>query len=259
MMLLRREGWPEEGELVLCTVTKVTGSSVFCNLDEYGKTGMIHISEVSPGRIRNLRDFVSEGRVVICKVINVDKEKGYIDLSLRRVSEIMKRKKMDEIKQEQKAEKIVEIVAKSMKIDVKKLYDAVASKVLDKFGFLYAAFEDVALKNGSLANFGVDKKYADVLDEAIKQKIKPPKIEIGGTLKISTYDPNGIDIIKAALKPAEETEGVSVKYLGNGQYLLKVTASNYKDAEKILKSTVDFAIEFVEKKDGKAEFVRKEE
>ncbi len=43
-MLYRREGLPEEDELVLCTVTAVQHHSVFAKLDEYAKTGMIHIS-----------------------------------------------------------------------------------------------------------------------------------------------------------------------------------------------------------------------
>jgi translation initiation factor 2 subunit 1 len=259
MMLLRRQGWPEEGELVICTVTKVTGNSVFANLDEYGRTGMIHISEVSPGRIRNIRDFVEEGRVVVCKIINIDRERGYIDLSLRRVSEMMRQKKMNEMKQEQKAEKIIEMVAKSLKIEVRRIYEAVASKTLEKYGFLYSAFEDVALKNISLSDFGVEKKYADVLDEAIRQKIKPPKVEISGTLRISTFVSDGIDVIKAALKPAESAEDVKLSYLGNGQYLIKLTASDYKSGEKKLKPIVDFALEYVEKHDGKASFERKEE
>ncbi|MEK6869062.1 MAG: S1 RNA-binding domain-containing protein, partial [Nanoarchaeota archaeon] len=49
-MLLKKEGFPEEDELVMCTVTKVQFHSVFVTLDEYDKGGMIHISEVSPGR-----------------------------------------------------------------------------------------------------------------------------------------------------------------------------------------------------------------
>ncbi len=258
-MLLRRPGWPEEGELVLSTVTKVTGNSVFCNLDEYGRSGMIHISEVSPGRIRNLRDFVSEGRVVVCKVIGVDKERGYIDLSLRRVSEMMRQEKMNEVKQEQKAEKIIEAVAKSLKIPAKQLYDSVSAKVTEKYAFIYNAFEDVVLGNKSLSELGIDKKYADALDEAVRLKIKPPKIEISGTFRISTYASEGIDVIKAALKPAEETKDVSLSYLGNGQYHIKITAGDYKSAEKILKPIVENAIAYVEKHEGVASFERKEE
>ena len=41
----------KEGKLSLCTVTKIHFHSVFVNMDEYGRTGLIHISEVSPGRI----------------------------------------------------------------------------------------------------------------------------------------------------------------------------------------------------------------
>ena len=50
-MLYRREGFPDEGEIVLCTVTKINPNSVFVNVDDYDKGGMVHISEISPGRI----------------------------------------------------------------------------------------------------------------------------------------------------------------------------------------------------------------
>ena len=259
MMLLRREGWPEEGELVICTVTRINPNSVFANIDEYKRSGMIHISEVAPGRIRNIRDYVSEGRVVVCKILQINKEKGYIDLSLRRVSEIAKRKKLEEVKLEQKAEKIVEVAAKELKMDVPKLYDEIAKKLFEKYGSLYSAFEDISLSGKSLSDFGIDKKYAQAIDEIIRQKIKPQEIIIGGTLKLSSYAPDGVEVVKNAMKDAEKNKDVSIKYLGNGQFLLKVTSKDYKTAEKILKSAVEPAIEYVEKHEGTGEFVRKEE
>jgi len=68
-MLLKKTGFPEDEELVLCTVTGINPHSVFCTLDEYGgRTGMIHISEVAPGRIRNIREYVTKGKKVVCKV-----------------------------------------------------------------------------------------------------------------------------------------------------------------------------------------------
>ncbi|MBW3023054.1 translation initiation factor IF-2 subunit alpha [Candidatus Woesearchaeota archaeon] len=259
MMLFKREGWPEEGELVICTVTKVLPSSVFANLDEYNKSGMIHISEIAPGRIRNIRDYVSEGRVVVCKILQINKEKGHIDLSLRRVSEIAKRKKLEEVKQEQKAEHIVENVAKEMKVDIRKLYDEITKKLFEKYSSLYEAFEDVVLSKKSLSDFGIEKKYADAIDEVIRQKIKPPEIIIGGTLSLSTYAADGVEVVKEALKEAEENKDVSVKYLGKGQYLLKVTSKDYKTAEKILKQVVDSAVEYVKKHEGEGSLERKEE
>ena len=71
-MFYKKKGFPEEGELLLCTVKKILYHSVFVDLDEYeNKEGMIHISEVSPGRIRTLSDFVREGKKIICKVMNI--------------------------------------------------------------------------------------------------------------------------------------------------------------------------------------------
>jgi len=259
MMLLKREGWPEEGEIVICTVARINPNSVFANIDEYGRQGMIHISEVAPGRIRNIRDYVSEGRVVVCKILQINREKGYIDLSLRRVSEIAKRKKLEEIKQEQKAEKIIETVAKELKMDAGKLYDEVSKKLFEKYSSLYSAFEDIALSGKSLSEFGIEKKYADAVEAAVRQKIQPTEITIGGTLKLSSYAPDGVEAIKNSLKDAEKNKNIDIKYLGNGQFLLKFTSRDYKTAEKLLKNTVDYAIDYVEKHEGTGEFIRKEE
>ena len=123
-MFYQRKGFPEVGEALLCTVKKILPNSIFAKLDEFeNKEGMIHISEISPGRIRNIRDYVKEGKKIVCKVLNVNKEKGYIDLSLRRVPLSVKRNKLEERKQEDKAEKILEIVARNLKTDVKEIYE----------------------------------------------------------------------------------------------------------------------------------------
>jgi translation initiation factor 2 subunit 1 len=257
-MLLRRQEWPEEGELVLCKVTKIMPSSVFCNLEEYGRSGMIHISEISPGRIRNIRDFVIEGKVVICKILGINREKGYIDLSLRRVSESMRRNKNDEIKQELKAEKIVEMIAKELKTDVRKLYDEITKKIFENSPLLYPVFEDVALKGVRLVDLGVEEKIAAKFEELIRQKIKAPEIFIEGEFKITSYVPDGVETIKQALSPIEKKKDTIIKCLGNGRYMLKITAEDYKTAEKMLKDTVDSTIDFMHKKGGSAEFIRTE-
>src|SRR3989339_907416 len=111
-MLYRKKGLPEVDEIVLCKVTKLFPNSVFVDLLEYGDSGMVHISEVSPGRIRNLRDYVSIGRQIVCKVLRLDREKGHIDLSLRRVNSTQRVEKLEEIKQELKAEALVTNIAK---------------------------------------------------------------------------------------------------------------------------------------------------
>src|SRR3989338_3238904 len=170
-MLLLKEGFPEADELVLCTVTKIFHNGVFVDLDEYGKGGMIHISEVSPGRIRNIRDFVKEGKKVVCKVLRINKEKGYIDLSLRRVNESEKRRKIDGIKREQNAEKIVEIAAGKIGIKTEEMYKQISEKIAKEYASLHAFFEEVLKDEKLLESLGADKKHLKVIDETIKQRI----------------------------------------------------------------------------------------
>lgn len=259
-MLYRKEGMPEEDELLLCTVTNVQHHSVFAKLDEYDKTGMIHISEVSPGRIRNIRDYVQEGKKIVCKVLRIDPVKGHIDLSLRRVNEGQRRKKIDEIKHEQKAEKIVEGIAKKLKQDFKKFYEEVSSKVFRKYEYLYECFDAIVADEVKLEDLGFDRKLAKELTGIIKEKIKPVEVTIKGNLNLVSYAPDGIVIVKDALKKAEDVgkKNIVIKYMGAGKYGVIVRALDYKEAEKILKQSSDAAVKFIEKKAGVGGFERVE-
>lgn len=253
-MLYKREGLPEEEELVLCTVTAVQSHSVFVKLDEYGKTGMIHISEVSPGRIRNIRDFVIEGKKIVCKVLNIDKVKGHIDLSLRRVNESQKKEKLSQIKQEQKAEKIIESIAKKLNKNVEEIYNLLAKNIFEKYNFMYECFHDIVKDAVNLVDLGIEKKLAEAVTETVKERIKPEKVEVKGELKLVSYAPNGIEIIKETLAKAKDVE---INYLGAGKYSVNVKADDYKTAEKILEKNVEVVIEFLKKNKGEASFERK--
>jgi|TARA_Y100000310_G_scaffold341852_1_gene442462 translation initiation factor 2 subunit 1 len=259
-MLLTKKGFPEEDELVMCTVTKVQFHSVFVNLDEYGKSGMIHISEVSPGRIRNIRDYVKEGKKVVCKVLRVNQDKGHIDLSLRRVTETQKRNKVDEIKQQQKAEKILEFVAKDSNLDTKKLLEDLTNSISKKYVSLYEFFQQVVVNSNAIKDAGLDAKTEKKLEEAIKSRIKEARVKVEGKLKLTSFAADGVEVVKEALKKAMMVgkEDISIKYLGAGSYNLVINAKDYKEAEKLLKEALEKALEYVRKNEGQGEFVRAE-
>src|SRR3989344_5419920 len=141
-MLFKREGYPEEGEFALGTVAKIHSHAVFVDMDEYSKGGMIHISEIAPGRIRNIRDFVRDGKKVVCKVLRINLERGHIDLSLRRVNDSQRRLK------------VVENVAAKLKLDFAKLYADLAEKVHKPYGMLHHCFTEVSRGEANLAEIG---------------------------------------------------------------------------------------------------------
>lgn len=257
-MKLQKKGMPEEDELVLCTVTAINPYSVFVTLDEYnGRTALIHISEVSPGRIRNIRDFVKEGKKVVCKVLRINHEKGHVDLSLRRVNEAQKRTKLDEIKQQQLVEKIIEQTAKNNKKDFQKTLEKFAEKILKKYDTIFEAFEEVVEDKLDLNKF-IEEKLAKDMTELIKQRISIPEVRIGGLITLKTYAPNGIELIKNALKSSEKT-GATIKYAGGGAYTVEVVSEDYKSAEKKLKKAISAAETLAQKSKMEFKFERIEE
>ena len=256
-MFYKKSGLPEEGELVMCTVTKIQYSSVFVTIDDFNKSGMIHISEIAAGRIRNIRDYVKEGKKVVCKVLRVHVDRGHVDLSLRRVTDSQRRNKVNGIKLEQKAESIIEYVAKQNKIDTKKLYTDISKIILEEYEYIHHAFEDAVASNLDLTKLGLDKKITKQLTELVVQRFKPKIIEISGVLKLSTYESNGLEIVQKALAEAEKVDGISIKYLGGGKYKVMVTANEYKEAEPKLKKAAEQAIKYVDSHNGTGEFKRK--
>ena len=54
---------PEQGEIILATVTKVMDHGAYVTLDEYDDVqGFLHISEIAPGWIDQLIDLLKMGK-----------------------------------------------------------------------------------------------------------------------------------------------------------------------------------------------------
>jgi len=73
----------KEDDIVLCKVKKIEKTSVFLDIEDNGEGSMM-MSEVAAGRIRNLRNYVSLNKQVVCKVLKISGD--HIELSLRRVT-----------------------------------------------------------------------------------------------------------------------------------------------------------------------------
>lgn len=255
-MFYIRNGFPEESEIVICTVTKILPNAVFAVLDEYnGKSGMIHISEIAPGRIRTINEYVNEGKKIICKVLAVRSDKGHIDLSLRRVTEGQRREKLNQIKKEQKAEKIIELLAKEMKKDPKQFYQEITQNVFSNYVYLHEFFEGIVNSEVDIKTIKLNSKIESPLLELIKQKMVPPEVTIEGTLTLSTYDGNGIELLKETFSKMKD-DSISYKYLGGGKYKLVIKGQDYEIIEQKYKNKVEKSISFFQKKGGDANFVR---
>ncbi len=171
-MVRRRSQWPSVDELVICTVKKVFPQGAFLTLDEYGdKEGMVHISEVASGWIRNIRDHVRENQKAVCRVLDVDSDRKKADLSIRRVKDGERRWKAQRIKLEQRAEKLLEIAAGKLGKSLDQAYEEAGFALQEKFGDIYLALESAAKSKDGIAGI-VDDSWAQVLNEVAAEKWK---------------------------------------------------------------------------------------
>ena len=70
------------GSVVEGTVTGIESYGVFISLDEF-YNGLIHISEISNGFVKNINDFVTLGETIKVKVVEVDEDLGQVKLSIK--------------------------------------------------------------------------------------------------------------------------------------------------------------------------------
>ncbi len=250
-----KEEWPEKGELVVCTVRELKTFGVFVSLEEYGgKEGFIHISEVSTGWVKHLRDYVREGQKIVCKVLAVDERRGHIDLSLKAVKEGLKRERIKAWKNEKKARKWLSLAA----IPESELQE-IETKLVDAYGSLYDAFQQI-YKTGkrALTELGIEEALADKIHKIALANVKPPSVHITGYVELKCPLPNGVEIIKNALMEAKKVakDGFECSYVGAPRYRIRITAPDYKKAESILNEAANAAIEILKRNEGYGRFYR---
>ncbi|MCC7553251.1 MAG: translation initiation factor IF-2 subunit alpha [Methanobacteriaceae archaeon] len=261
-MVRKSQQWPSEGELIVGTVYKVLNYGAFAKLEEYkGKEAFIHISEVSSGWVKNIRDYVKENQKIVCRVLRVNPKRGHVDASLKRIREDQRTKKIQQWKIEQKAEKFLELAAKSLGKDLDGAYKEVGYKLMDIFGDIYGAFE-TASEEGvkSLTDEGISKEWAEVIVDIADKNITPPEVHISGYVDIETFDSNGVDVIIKSLKAAEdngdEEEEIKVQSVGAPRYRITVKSTDYIQAEKSLKKAAQRCIDIIEESEGNGIFLR---
>lgn len=258
--MVRLTEYPEEGELVMCSVRRVTNYGAIVTLDEYEhREGFIHVREVASGWVKYIRNYVREGQKVVCKVLKVDESKGQIDLSLKQVNEHQRREKVQEWKNEQRAEKLFEIVAEKLKKDTDECYKEFGYDLVRVFGTLYGAFEDCASDPKVLEKEGFTGKWTKVFVKVAKENIIPPRVEVKSEIEVVCPGFNGIDKIKDAFAKgvASRRATINIQYIGAPKYRIYVKAKDYKIAEKELEKCISRISKHISAFNGKVEVSRK--
>jgi len=212
----------EEGQIVLCTVDKIIGTTVFVKLDDHNINGTISFPEIAPGRIRNIRDFAFPGKKIVCKILKVRTDT--IELSLRRV----KVNERNDFNDRNKKEKTYNAILRTALVDkaeetVKKIKETEDS-LLD--------FLEKAKENPKILEEFVKKEDADKILKILKEKgAKVKELTLSREFSLSSKDPSGMNIVKMIIAEASKGTNIEFHYVAAGKYLAKVRSKDPKRDE----------------------------
>ena len=248
--MLNRNPFPDTGELVICKVLNVDRVYVRVSLEDYGglpheenASGMIHIKELSNRWVKNINSIISVGQRVVLSVLRVNEERGYLDLSLRRVNKVQRTKTMSAWRYATKLEGLLKFFAEQNNLTIQDLYEKALWAIIDEFGDLRTAFEEVkeegieVLKN--IPELELSDDLIQALYQLILENVTISKVNINVEFQIQVPNGNGIDIIKEAIASSaklRKPKGISTKFSYSGApiYRCELEAKDYPSAENHL-------------------------
>ncbi|KAJ3011258.1 hypothetical protein HKX48_006935 [Thoreauomyces humboldtii] len=207
--------FPEVDQLVMANVRQIADMGAYVQLLEYNNIeGMILLSELSRRRIRSIQKLIRVGRNEVVVVLRVDKEKGYIDLSKRRVSAEDIAKCEEKYSKSKAVHSIMRHVADKVNGNLEDLLERFCWPLYKKYNHAYDAFK-IAI-NDPESVFGGFDMPEDVKKEMIsnvRRRLTPLPVKIRADVEVTCFGYEGIDAIKTALLAGEacSTEDVPIK------------------------------------------------
>lgn len=239
--------YPEVDDLVMVTVGQIADMGAYVTLNEYNNLeGMVLLSELSRRRIRSVQRLIRVGKQEVVVVLRVDREKGYIDLSKRRVSPEEVEKFEEKYNRSKLVHSIMRHVAERRDMNLESLYRAVGWPLYRKYGHAYDAFKaalaDPEAVWGSLPE-PVDPAILAELMQNIVRRLTPQKLKIRADVEVACFGYEGIDAVKAALAAAEALScddiPIRVKLVAPPLYVLLTTCMDRQRGLELMTRAVE--------------------
>lgn len=255
--------FPELESLVMVNVRNIADMGAYVSLLEYNNIeGMILLSELSRRRIRSIHKLIRVGRNEVVMVLRVDQEKGYIDLSKRRVSPEDVAACEDKFKKANAVHGVLRHMADRKGLYLTELYEKIGWPLYRKYGHAYDAFK-LALREGEAGvidpfeELDIPVELKTELKSNIRRRLAPKPIKIRADIEVSCFTYEGIDAIREALFAGiacgGENTAIKVKLIAPPIYTIS-TMSLEKDAGiALLTKAIEKIQESIVPKGGKME------
>lgn len=271
--------YPEIESLVMVNVRTIADMGAYVSLLEYNNIeGLILLSELSRRRIRSINKLIRVGRNEVAMVLRVDKEKGYIDLSKRRVSPEDVAACEDRFNKAKAVHGVLRHLAERRKYRLEELYERIAWPLYKRYGHAFDAFK-IALaeeqqQTTTTATTTVEEKEeedpfasldvpSDIIDELklyIRRRLAPQPIKIRADVEVSCFTYDGIDAIREALFAGIavggggntiENSSIKIRLIAPPIYVLSTMTLEKDMGIALLQRAIDVIMTQITEKGGK--------
>jgi len=251
--------FPEIDDVVMVQVRSIAEMGAYVSLLEFNNIeGMILLSELSRRRIRSINKLIRVGKQEVCMVLRVDKEKGYIDLSKRRVSPEDVQKCDERFQRSKAVHSIIRHVSEVQHVEMEALYRQTAWPLYGKFGHAYEAFRAAITDADSIFNEelmpGLSADVKDCLLDNIKKRLTPTAVKIRADIEVTCFEYAGINAIKGALLKgvdlSTEDIPIKIKLVAPPLYVMLCSALDKNAGIKLLGDAIELMKASIEGEKG---------
>ncbi|CAD5207990.1 unnamed protein product [Bursaphelenchus xylophilus] len=259
--------FPEVEDTVVVKVHKIAEMGAYVTLSEYNnKDGMILLSELSRRRIRSVNKLIRVGRSECVVVIRVDKDKGYIDLSKRRVyskdllqceERFARAKAINSILRH-----IAEQLGYTTNEELEQLYEKTAwhfDRKLKKKAGAYDIFKKALTDSTVFDECEIGNDVKEKLLEEIRKKLMPQALKIRSDIEVSCFSYDGIEAVKTALlegkKCSTEQMPIKINLIAAPLFVVTAQTTDREEGMEAVNNALDKIKQSIEASGGTFKFV----
>jgi translation initiation factor 2 subunit 1 len=268
--------FPEVDTPVMIRVKEIGDVCTHVALLEYNNIeGMILLSDLSRRRIRSVGSLIRVGRIEPAMVLRVNPDKGYIDLSKKRLSDQDIQVCEDRYSKSKLVHSIMRHVAETMNIDIEELYINVGWPLYRKYGHAFEAFKLIVNNPDSILDPltrevkeigpkgqevtkvvpALSEDVKNALVQNIRRRMTPQPLKIRADVEIKCFQFDGVLHIKEAMRKAEAVGTkdcpVKIKLVAPPAYVLNTQTLDKDQGIQILRKAIVACTQEIESHKGK--------
>jgi len=216
---------------------------------------MLFSGEITLKRVNYINRLLSVGKEEVLRVLRVDTQKGFIDLSKKQV----KADEIEECKKKFGKSKAVEGIVKLLSVHTKKsmesLYKTIIWPLYKKHEHAYDALK--SLLNGDdkvLEGLKITDEVKEELMKILKVRLVAQPVKIRSAFKLTCYMFDGIDAIKESLLNGEKkgNEHIPIKFrvIGSPLYECTISTINKNEGIEVMNEALQEVKKSIEAKGG---------